>query len=82
MENSTLRVGLYAEPGVIEGCALDLSRLEPSPNCLDIGAGADLLGKALHMSGISYQIVPIRVEPGFPFGKLNSTSGQWSGTCT
>ncbi len=73
-----LRVGVYEYPGVVEGCVLTLSRLSRTAQCPDVGVSAKLLGQALDIAAIPYEIVPIHLA-GHLAGSLNKTLGRWSG---
>ncbi len=74
----TLKVGVYQFGGRVPKCAMSLTQLVSNPHCPDISASWDLMGKALAMARIPYQLVPMYEYQG-DFGVLNEETGQWSG---
>ncbi len=80
MTNSTpLNIGMYEFGGVVTKCAVNLAELSPTKNCPDIGVSSEILGNALAIAKVPYQLVSVE-EYADNFGALDETTGRWSGT--
>ncbi len=78
--NSSLRIGVYAYPGLVRDCAVRLKTLAPAAGCEELGLTADVLSKALAVAGIPYTTIPLYIDAdSYGFGSFNETSGQWTG---
>ncbi len=73
-----LKVGVFFAENVIPKCVLNLKQLWSNEYCRDLLPTSDLLGKALSIAGIPYEIVPINGFDGW--GSFNETTGSWTGT--
>ncbi len=79
MANSTtLKIGIQAFGVFVTKCAEYLTILAPSRGCPDIGDHAKLLGNALSIDQIPYQLVPL--DNAHDIGALDETTGEWNGT--
>ncbi len=72
---TVLKIGISEYIGYVPECAKNLTRLSATPTCPDIGVSCYLLGTALSIAGIPYELVPI----GANYDVANKSTGQWTG---
>ncbi len=74
---SVVRVGVFPFVNQVMDCAVALTKLMPTRKCPDIGLGADVLGRALDVTGIPYEVVPVTFDGNF--GVFDQEQGKWTG---
>ncbi len=77
--STPLKIGMYEFGGVVTKCAVNLTKLSATKNCPDIGVSSEILGNALAIAKIPYQLVSLE-EYADNYGALDETTGRWSGS--
>ncbi len=73
-----IKVAVFSYSPLIEPCTLDFASLEANQShCPQVGIGAEVLGNALRLARIPYQLVPIRGD--WSIGMFDEKSGNWTG---
>ncbi len=76
--NKTIRVGVFSYANQMTECAPYVRRLQPTEECRDIGMGANILGNALEIAQIPYEVVPLIFDG--QYGKFEEELGVWTGS--
>ncbi len=75
-----LNIAIFAEPPLIEPCVLNLPTLATTKSCQYLGIGAEILGTALEIAQLPYQLVKFHNYSTDDIGVYDEMEDRWSGT--